>query len=293
MKYYIGIDGGGTKTAAIIQSEDGREAIITLPGSNNSYIGVEASLQIVKDAVMQLTNKLGAKISDVSGVFVGIAGATANNYIAVCSDMLTELLPNAAVKVDVDVMNLLAMLDGDGAALICGTGSICYANKGDTRTRIGGYADFDGAGSGTFIGKDALMLSLKIYDGRKSDSLLNRMVIEKLGGQVHPNLSMLMKAERAYIASFAPLVFRAAKSGDTHAKEILSRNFEYLGEMVDRAAEILGTDTFTLVTGGGIMRDPMSDSMLLSYTKANPIIIYCDDQSRGALSMAKKLVGKN
>ena len=41
MKYYIGIDGGGTKTAAIIQSTDGREAVVSLPGANNSDIGVD------------------------------------------------------------------------------------------------------------------------------------------------------------------------------------------------------------------------------------------------------------
>ena len=117
------------------------------------------------------------------------------------------------------------------------------------------------------------------------------MVVEKLGGQVQPNIPMLMKAERAFLASFAPLVFKAAKSGDTHAKEILLRNFAHLGGLVDRAAEILGTDVFPLVTGGGIMRDPLSDTLLLASTKASPIITYCDDQSRGALSMAKKIAG--
>ncbi|MDD4476494.1 MAG: BadF/BadG/BcrA/BcrD ATPase family protein [Eubacteriales bacterium] len=289
MKYYIGIDGGGTKTAAIIQSQDKtREASIVLPGSNNSYIGMEASLAIIKEAVLKLTDEVGANLLDVTSIFAGVAGASSNNYISICEDMLRKLLPNAKARVDVDALNLLAMLDNDGVVLICGTGSICFVRKGGKLERIGGNADFDQYGSGTHIGKGALMLSLQVHDGRKPDCLLNRMVEEKLGEKVFGRVSDLMKSERAFIASFAPLVFKAAEKGDTAAVEILDINMRYLAEMVNRAAELIEADEFKLVTGGGIMRDALTEPTMRKYLKCNPTFDFCSDQSRGALRMTYK-----
>lgn len=289
MKYFIGIDGGGTKTAAIIQSEDkSREASIVLPGSNNTYIGMDASLTIIKDAVTALTRDVGADFNDVASVFVGIAGASSNDYINICSNMLRTMLPYAKAEVGVDALNLIAMLENDGVVLICGTGSICFARKGDELSRIGGNADFDPYGSGTHIGKGSLMLSLLIHDGRKPDCLLNKMVEEKFGSRVFGKVSDLMKAERSFWASFAPLVFKAAEQGDKAAEEILDVNMRYLAEMVNRASEIIGMDSFELVTGGGIMRDEITEKIMRRHLKCNPKFEYCSDQSRGALRMAYK-----
>ena len=290
MKYYIGIDGGGTKTAAVIQSDDDIiKQNVLLPGSNHYYCGMETSLGIVKQAVDELLKKVGAGYEDVAGVFVGIAGATSDNYIAICTEMLEKMLLNAKVKVSTDAANLLAFFDGDGVVLICGTGSICFARKNEQLIRIGGHADLDPLGSGTHIGKAAIMLSLQVYDGREPQCILNEMVEKKLGNKVFNMTTVIPKYERSQIAAFAPLVFDAARLGDIAAMKILEQNIEYLAHMVNTAAKSLDSDSFPLIVSGGIFRDELTIPLFKKYLKCDPEIRFADSQVEGALRAAKKL----
>ncbi|HBL85455.1 MAG: hypothetical protein A2Y17_02785 [Clostridiales bacterium GWF2_38_85] len=291
MKYYIGIDGGGTKTAAVTQSEDKTiKQNVLLPGSNHYYCGMDESLAIVRRAVEELTAKVGASFEEVASVFVGIAGATSDNYIGICTEMLEKLLPNAKVGVNTDAANLLALFDGDGVVLICGTGSICFSRKSDQLKRIGGHADLDPSGSGTHIGKAAIMLSLQVYDGREPDCILNEMVEKKLGDKAINMTTVIPKYDRSQIAAFAPLVFDAARQGDKAALKILDQNIEYLAHMVNTAAGYLSCNSFPLIVSGGIFRDELTMPILKKYLKCAPEIRFADSQVEGALRAARNLI---
>ena len=76
MKYYIGIDGGGTKTA--VRLVDERKNILAdfVRGrSNHGDVGMEASLSLIAGCVTDAAAMAGISLEDVTVVHAGIAGA--------------------------------------------------------------------------------------------------------------------------------------------------------------------------------------------------------------------------
>ena len=125
MKYLIGVDGGGTKTAAALADIDG--SIIRTayaPGCNPNDIGFEQAMQNIFSAVQALN----ADIKDIAAIFCGVAGITASDYSARANKWLKERFPFSRSEALHDGINVIysAFPEGDGAIVICGTGSSCF-----------------------------------------------------------------------------------------------------------------------------------------------------------------------
>ncbi|MBO5858594.1 MAG: N-acetylglucosamine kinase, partial [Clostridia bacterium] len=77
MKYYIGVDGGGTKTAFALFDENKKMLeTVTGPGSNHENLedGFDATSQIIWDGLNELCAKAGTDISNISFTLMGLAG---------------------------------------------------------------------------------------------------------------------------------------------------------------------------------------------------------------------------
>ena len=249
MKYLIGVDGGGTKTAAALADIDGniiRTAYA--PGCNPNDIGFEQAMQNIFSAVQALN----ADIKDIAAIFCGVAGITASDYSARANKWLKERFPFSRSEALHDGINVIysAFPEGDGAIVICGTGSSCFMKMGKEIIRIGGYGKFDLAGNGYEIGKAAIGHSLKCVDGREESGVLDALVTEKAGGNPLDVLTDLIAADKKHIASFAPLVFEAYEKGDIYAAWILENQLEYIGGLISRAAEIYGGSIPVCMAGG-------------------------------------------
>ena len=274
--YYIGIDGGGTKTEAVLIDRTGMVLARRIGGASNpNDVTPSASCDVMESLVHGLL--VDANLSEGENavyLFGGIAGAL-NHRNTLVHEMKFRLPNLAGIDVGSDVINLLSgvLPTGDGACIICGTGSACFLRRDRELIRIGGWGYLlDSAGSGYDIGRQALEAVLRAHDRRDPATVLTELLAEKLGGEVHTKLSEIYEKGKPYIAACAPAVFEAAAKRDATAQAILMRNAGALAEYIEAAWLWLceGRDvpptSLPVVMGGGISQHeaPMWSDLVAS-----------------------------
>ena len=291
--YLIGIDGGGSKTDFILCDLALNEVARHFSGrSNPNDVPPDEAVAVVTDGVTALLRSARADASEVSACFAGIAGVTSGGFVSLFENALSRLLPNAAVGVLHDGINVLygAFPNADGVSVICGTGSSCFVRKDGAIYRIGGYGALDLCGSGYEIGRAALAHALKAFDGREERGALYEAVCERYGNDPVGSLEKLLSLTKTEIASLAPAVFDCAKRGDGHARAIVNDNMEYIARMIECAGKFFDGD-YPVALAGGIFREPLAletlagmvpKRALLTINRASPVA--------GAAARAKQLL---
>lgn len=290
--YFLGIDGGGTKTELALADETGRIIrTVTLTGSNPVDVGFAKTREI-------LTRGIGEVLGDVSTAsvfcFAGIAGGITGTNREKIRGLLFEF-GFADFDNGSDAKNAVssALGDTDGTVIIMGTGTVAFTQKSKRLTRYGGWGYlFEEGGSGFSIGRDAVMHTLACEQAGASDPL-SEAVRELLGADALSSLGELYEGGKRKIASLAHTVFAAADKGDAAAKDILWRNMGAIARLIETTDT--GEKMQTIVVTGGLsaraeLLFPMITSQLkqpskytLSAAEVRPIF--------GALRLAKSLKG--
>lgn len=263
MAYLMGIDGGGTKTQGILTDIHGKILSQCFVGATNPN---DVTLPVAVDRLTEICQRLlrdagltESNLPEIS-LFFGIAGGI--NYGPALETSLRERFPKAealAVRSDIQILLAGEIPEGDGACIICGTGSACFLRRDDELIRIGGWGYLlDSGGSGYDIGRDALEAALRHFDGRGEPTVLSALLEKRLGGPVNTRITEIYREGKPYIAACAPIVFEAARRGDAVAEAILKRNARKLSEYAECAWRWLKDDgrnppdTLPVVMGGGI-----------------------------------------
>jgi len=228
-KLLIGIDGGGSKTLAVLAGLDGRVLGRGTAGSSNlQSVGIAAVGTALDDAITAAFRAAGLAPVLPAALCVGLAGVDRPEDRALIRGWAARTLPGTPVAVVSDARLVLAAgtPDGWGAALICGTGSIAYAeDPGGRAARAGGWGHVLGdEGSGYAVGQAALRAVLRAFDGRGPRTALTQAILEQLGLSAPSELVGRVYREGlgpAGIAALAPLVEVAAARGDEIAGEIV------------------------------------------------------------------------
>jgi N-acetylglucosamine kinase-like BadF-type ATPase len=263
MEYIIGIDGGGTKTEGVLTDLAGTILARRITGATNpNDVTLPVSVERLHILCMDLLHEAGLSghhLPTVS-VFGGIAGGI--NHGSHLENALREKMPTVghlAIRSDIHILLTGELPTGDGACIICGTGSACFFRREADIIRIGGWGYLlDSGGSGYDIGRDALEAVLRAFDGRGEKTCLTELLTEHLGGAVNTRITEIYSEGKPYIAACAPLVFKAARLGDTVAEAILTRNARKLAEYAEAAWKWAAAEgrtppeTLPVVMGGGI-----------------------------------------
>lgn len=256
----IGIDGGGTKTEFVLFTEQGRILRkLKLSSSNPNDVGFEKCCAVLAEGVDTLLEFAPS----VCSIFAGIAGCVTGDNGAKVADFLKKRYPSIETAVDTDGVNVLSCnLDAvDCMALICGTGSVLFVREKGVRYRVGGWGSlFDEAGSAYDIGRDAVAAALAQMDGMGEATLLTDMLKAEMQSDIWTALNMVYQKGKPYIASLAPIVFRAHAMGDKVAEDILKKNAEHLALLVNTALAKYDCDS-SVVACGGLM-DNFKDVLL-------------------------------
>lgn len=263
MTYYIGIDGGGTKTEGVLTNLAGTILARRVTGASNpNDVTLPVSAERLDTLCRDLLRDADLPVSILPfvSVFGGIAGGI--NYGPRLETALREKMPDIGrltIRSDIQILLTAELPKGDGACIICGTGSACFLRRDSDIIRIGGWGYLlDSGGSGYDIGRDALEAVLRAFDGRGEPTMLMELLTEHLGGAVNTRITEIYAEGKPYIAACAPWVFHAARMGDRVAEAILDRNARKLAEYVEAAwnwetAEgRTPPDVFPVIMGGGI-----------------------------------------
>lgn len=252
MKYYIGIDAGGTKTEAILADDQGRIVYrLYRRGCNPMDIGAEAVRSVILDAAETLLEKISVPAAALYG---GVAGL--DRVDVGLDDFLRARLPIPSIRTEDDGFSLISGALGhvDGCGMVCGTGSSLFARvDGRPAAHIGGLGYLiDTGGSGYELGQAALKRAFRCLDGRDGPTVLPELLSRALGRDLRQSFSEIYSGGRPFIASLAHTVFEGADMGDRACMEILDEGSTRLAELTAAAAShFLGE--FPVVMNGGIL----------------------------------------
>lgn len=242
MKYYIGIDGGGTKSDGILIDEK-KNVIAQGSGGPTNFLmlGNEPVCETILSLIRSLREKAEIHLNQIETVFLGTTGAGRRTDAQQLETDFAKFCvkQNVQIKrfhVDSDAMAALeGAFDGaPGSILIAGTGSIMFGKDAkDILYRVGGFGRFIGdEGSGFSIGKSGLIAVSKHYDGRGEKTLLANLMEKEFGIASSEDLITRIYKKHFDIAGFAPTVLQAATQGDGSALAILEKESEELLEHI-------------------------------------------------------------
>ena len=167
MQYYIGIDGGGTKTAVIAAGGDASKLLTAVTGSSSwRDHGLDTVIGRIKDAVSSLCLD-----GEIAGMAVGLPlyGESVQGDLAL-EKAVQEAFKGTPVYMtnDVEAGWAGSMALAPGINVVAGTGSIAFGKneKGET-ARSGGWSEFFGdEGSCYWMGRKVMEIFSKQSDGR-------------------------------------------------------------------------------------------------------------------------------
>ena len=145
MAYYLGIDGGGTKTRCVLADETTVLAKAMTGGSNIVRLGEKQAREALHTAVRQVCGTANISPDHIRAICIGAAGAARPEIAAQIRSILAELIPDTAptriaVVGDTEIALEAAFGAGPGVIAIAGTGSIVYGRDAAGHTaRAGGW----------------------------------------------------------------------------------------------------------------------------------------------------------
>jgi N-acetylglucosamine kinase-like BadF-type ATPase len=239
---YLGVDGGGTKTAMVLVDSDGNiRATHLAPGSYYLTIGIEALGALLADGVSALLAKASVRAEDVDFGFFGLpAYGEDSALIEELSSVPQRCLPAGTFLCGNDMICGWAgsLLCRDGISIVAGTGSICYCERRGAAARSGGWGElFSDEGSAYWIACRGLNLFSRMSDGRAPRGPLYEIVRRSLS--IADDLDLCahvfsrLGGDRARIAQLSKLVTQAARAGDRESLAIVRQAATELALMVD------------------------------------------------------------
>lgn len=258
--YFLGVDGGASKTAAIVTDEAGKPLGEGVAGpSNHLRVGIETAARNVERAVNKALVAADVASREIVWAYCGIAGADHPAHRQEVVDSLSVFFPRGNFTVDNDARIALtgAIGFGGGVVVIAGTGSVAFGRneKGD-EARAGGWGPTIGdEGSGFGIARNGLAAIVRAYDGRGPATRMTDLLREE--HDMRPDdLTRWVYAPTTHaddIARYGKLVIDAANAGDEVARTILDDAGRQLGLCVVAVAKRLAMngEVFPVAYVGG------------------------------------------
>jgi glucosamine kinase len=238
--FYLGIDGGGTKTRCAVGDETKTLATAIAGGSNVIRSGEAQAREALHASVKEACAAAKVDPQNIQRICIGAAGAARPDVAAKVQSILAELTP-APVDVVGDMVIALGAAFGRGPGLIAvaGTGSIVYGRDATGRTaRAGGWGfAISDEGSGHWIGRHAVSAVLRARDAGQ-DSALSALILQAWNLQ---DLGELVETANAIpppdFPRLFPVVLKAAHDRDSIARALLA---DAGSELAGLTAKVLG-----------------------------------------------------
>jgi glucosamine kinase len=299
--FFLGIDGGGTKTRCVIGDDKSALATGSGSGCNIVRVGEAYARDSLSAAIHEACVQAGVSPQQITRTCAGVAGAADDGVASLVQRVLIEIVGGAIEVIgDMEIALQSAFGGGAGVIVIAGTGAIAYGrNDRGEAARAGGWGRLVGdEGSGHWIGVQAIRAALREYD-RGADSGLLRELMRAI--EVRSVHDLAVKANSDPVPEFAqlfPVVLAAEKSGDASAIEVLER----AGVELAATAEIVIRRLFSeseyvsVATHGGVFAASASvkNAFRGELNRLRPEVKCVDgevDPALGALEIARREFG--
>lgn len=256
--FFAGIDGGGTKTEAVLLDETGTEVNAARSGASNYLrVGLRTAVRNVRHSLETVVSGAGAELDDLGFVLCGIAGTAHFRHRRRLHEALRAALPDLELEVTTDARIALEGAVGEppGAIVISGTGSAAYAlDEGGREALAGGWGPVLGdEGSGYWIAREGLTAVVKADDGRGPATLIAEELCEEYQICQAGDLKYFVYSRDTRpgdMAKMNQIVSKAAERGDQIALGILESAGRELGHATAAAVRTLGLDERRIPVAG-------------------------------------------
>ncbi|MDH4294459.1 MAG: hypothetical protein OEV84_10265 [Betaproteobacteria bacterium] len=306
----LGVDGGGSKTAARIAVVDSDGELRVLGEghggpSNARAVGqahAEINLNVAVDAAHNMAGTAG---EEIEYAVLGLAGSSLPDIRSFIENWAERraLANTVDIVHDADPVLAVGAPGGNGIALIVGTGSAAIGCSSDGRRLVtGGWGHWFGdVGSGYDLGRRALAAVADAVDGVGPKTLLVERILQRLNTD-NPREMLLQLGRSAdmsrEIASIAPILLSAAEDGDEVASAIVTSAATGTAQLVRATIDNLGLepDAPLAIAGGIVCSNAMYRETLLEKLRAQGItpasVTVVQEPVEGCLLMARnRLLG--
>ncbi|MEU5263774.1 BadF/BadG/BcrA/BcrD ATPase family protein [Amycolatopsis sp. NPDC021455] len=286
---FLGVDGGGTKTAFCLVGFDGQ---VVAEARTASVYYLSEGLRIVEPLLRQgigeVCDAAGISVSDITYGFFGLpAYGEISADVPVLDAIPARILGTGGYRCGNDMICGWAGSLGavDGINVVAGTGSIAYGEREGRQWRGGGWSElFGDEGSGYWVAIQGLNAFSRMVDGRLPTGPLAGEMRQALGLAVDFDAIDVVvnqwQGDRGRIASLSKVVARAADAGDAVATGVLREAGRELALLVDVGRTALGFEAAQRVpvsySGGMFGSAPVlasfRDALSLEYDLREPLL---------------------
>lgn len=297
--YYLGIDGGGTKTTALVCDDFG-STVIRLAGESINFrsVGLEEARMNMSAILKRIEAQTG--IGHFRSVFIGmsaLSGKAAPNELKAFCDGVFDA---DVIDMNSDVYIALAACEDEAPAVaICGTGSMAAAVKDGKVLTKGGFGYLLGdEGSAYAIASDGLKAAVRASENVTEKTLLTERALAFFGAESVERLLDIFydpPMPRAKMAQFAAEVTKCAAEGDRAADGILKNQAESFALTVTALLKELEKKPKLYLFGGVFEHDEIFTAYFSDAVKENctGCELLKNEPVYGAVQCALKLVNNN
>ncbi|MCD9024986.1 N-acetylglucosamine kinase [Cohnella silvisoli] len=258
MNYYLGVDGGGSKTLAVVSDSAGRIVGRGESGCGNHQLGVDLANRNIREAVAMALLQAKVEQTEIEFAMFGLAGADREADFQILRPMIANIGFNKHSIVCDTVIGLRAgTKQQDGVVMICGSGTNCYGiNKRGEAFQCGGFGyAFGDFGGGSELAVEVFRSVIRSWEGRERNTLLTQATLRTLGFASVEQMFHAYLDEGVRVPHYlAKLLFEVAGE-DEVARGILRRQGIELGLAASAVIRKLGMqhDKFDLVMVGSVL----------------------------------------
>lgn len=283
-KYYLGIDGGGSKTAFLCTDEYGTKISSCILGG--SYCGQDGLVTVLERLKEGVGRCLPEDADDVLACF-GMPSFGENKTIdAEAVRYFSEELKPVKLMFENDAVIGWAASTAmnPGVSIVSGTGTIGYGrDEYGNEARCGGWHEFfSDEGSGYWLGRQLLGLFSKQSDGRLPRTELYYLVKERLGLDDDFYINELCASRyvhsRKATAELQTILFEAAEKGDKYALECYEKAVTEMALIIktllsklnfDNDKQVLLSYTGGLFNANELIKIPLENKLKEEMSESN------------------------
>lgn len=279
--YFAGVDGGGSKTIAIIADHYGIVLGSAVTGcGNHQIIGVQAAVLNIRGALFGALAQAGIAMDQLDFVQFGLAGADRSIDMDKLSPEISRQLNLRSWNMVCDTLEGLRVgsRDNTGVVLVCGSNTNAAGrNRLGQTVQVGGFDTLFGDRAGGFyLAAQALGRAVRCWEGREPYSDLVERIPLRLGftsfGEM---LNRYLDDEiTAAPLELSLIVHESADSGDWLSRQLLADMGRELGISASAVIRKLGgfeEEAVPVILTGSILqsgRNPLLLDALLQEVKA-------------------------
>ncbi|WP_101951061.1 BadF/BadG/BcrA/BcrD ATPase family protein [Mycobacterium sp. 3519A] len=267
MARYLGVDGGGSKTALALIDDGGHVlARATAPTSYYFNDGFDVVERVLSQGVSEICRQAAITPAEIAAAFFGIPGyGEASEDVERLDAVPARVLGHDRYSCNNDMVCGWAgsLACEDGINVISGTGSMTYGERQGVGHRVGGWGElFGDEGSAYWVATAGLNAFSRMSDGRLARGPLYSLLKDhlQLAGDLDVVSLVIEKwaGNRSSIAALSTTVCKAAQAGDAVAAKILSEAADELVTLIETTRKLVGftdQETVPVSYSGGMFSD--------------------------------------